>query len=172
MTDPLQTLTTDLGQLATLNTANPASSPAAATAALTAAQEVLSILADANIVGATIGPTIGGFYKAIATVIDDPLVTSLQAIATELESLNIDTSDAATALTALQGALQTASTLVPGAPAATAQAFAATGQFATLFGSLLQDTDSPKAAAEKLNEIAQQLTTIADAFNTAAQGNP
>jgi hypothetical protein len=175
MTDPLSSLETDLNVLATADTADPQNGTATPTSALTAAQDVLALLADQTLVGSAIGTAVAGFYGAIATALTDDAVKALQAIAGELASpsmAGLNLNDATSALSALQNALQTAQSLVPGGSSATASAFASTSQFATLFGNLLQDAGSLSAAADKLYEIAQQLAAIAAAFNTASQGNP
>jgi hypothetical protein len=168
MTDPLSTLEQDLDTLATVT-----GGTATATNALNAAQDILAILADQSIVPANIGQTIAGFYTAIAQVIDTDVVTALKAIATELGSLTVNGNDAAAALTALQNALQTAGSLVPGGSSTMASALAATTQFTTLLGNLLTDAGGDlTTAAAKLNDIALQLGAIATAFSNAAAGNP
>jgi hypothetical protein len=172
MTTPLSSLETDLNTLATLDPTNPETSPAQATSALTAAQDVLSLLADQALVGPSIGGAVSGVYTTIANTISDDVVKTLQAIATELTSpqLNLNVSDAASALNALQNALQTAQSLVPGGSSAAASALASTSQFATLFGNLLTAESTVGDAAKKLQDIAQQLAAIATAFTTAAEG--
>jgi hypothetical protein len=178
VSDPLSTLESDLGKLATADTADPQNGTASATSALTAAQDILALLADQSLVGTSIGGAVGDVYTAIASAITDDVVNALQKIAGELDSLastlgTTGGSDAATALLSLQNVLQTAQSLVPGGSSAAASALAATSQFATLFGNLLSDVDGHlDQAADKLYEIAQQLTAIATAFTAAAQGNP
>jgi hypothetical protein len=174
MTDPLTTLQTDLNTLATVT-----NGAATATADLTAAQDVLALLADQTVAGKTIAPAVSGVYSAIATAINNDVVGALQAIATALGKLigssGFSLSGAASALSALQNALQTAQSLVPGGSSAVASAFASTSQFATLFGNLLQDASDPQGTSDPvgtLNEIALQLGAIATAFTNAAQGNP
>jgi hypothetical protein len=165
MTSPLTTLENDLTTLVT--TAGVAKDP------LTAAQDVLSLLADQTLVGSSIGEAVTGVYTTIANTINDDLVSALQGIANELKSLtSLSVSDATAALGALQNALQTAQSLVPGGSSAVASAFAATAQFATMFGNLLQEAGTVTAAAGTLDTIALQLGTIATAFSTAAAGNP
>jgi hypothetical protein len=175
MTSPLSTLETDLNTLATADAGDPQNNPATATPALTAAQEVLSLLADQTLVGSSIGGAVSGVYTTIATAITDDVVDALKKIATELTSTlaTLNISDAASALSALQNALQTAQSLVPGGSSAVASAFASTSQFATLFGNLLQVPGTTVGdAAKTLNTIAQQLAAIAAAFTAAAAGNP
>jgi hypothetical protein len=173
MTNPLSTLEQDLNTLATPDSSDPQNGTATASSALTAAQAILSLLADQSLVGTAIGPAVAAFYTAIANAIDDDVVKALQAIAQELGSLNVDGNDAAAALTALQNALQTAGSLVPGGSAAVTSALAATTQFTTLFGNLLSNVGGDLGqAATQLYEIAQQLAAIATAFSNAAAGNP
>lgn len=173
MTNPLQTLETDLGKLAQADTTNPQGGTAQPQTPLTQAQLVLSVLADQNLVGSTISAAMSGVYTAIAAAITDDVVKALQAIAGELTQITgLSLSDAASGLGALQNALQAAQSLVPGASSATASAFASTTQFATLFGDLMQGATSVDDAANQLYEIAQQLQAIAEAFTTASQGNP
>jgi hypothetical protein len=175
MTNPLSTLEGDLTTLAAPDGADPDTKPAQPTPALTAAQEVLSLLADQTLVGSSIGGAVSGVYTTIASAITDDVVDALQKIATELTSTlaGLDISDAVSALTALQNALQTAQSLVPGGSSAVASAFASTTQFATLFGNLLQVPGTTVGdAAKTLNTIAQQLVAIAAAFTAAAAGNP
>jgi hypothetical protein len=168
MADPLTTLQGDLNVLAAPETTNPSGGNATPTTALTTAGEVLSLLADTSLVGNSIGTTVNGVYTAIATAITNDAVSSLKAIAGELGNIP-QAGNAAAALLALQNVLQTAQSLIPGGSSALASAFASTSQFATLFGNLLQD---PATAANTLYEIAQQLEAVANAFKTAAAGNP
>jgi hypothetical protein len=176
MADPLTTFQDDLNTLATADTTNPQGGTATPTTALTAAQEVLSLLADQTLVGSGIGAAVSGVYTTIATKITDDVVKALQAIAGELRTnanlANLSIKDATSALSALQNALQTAQSLVPGGSSAVASAFASTTQFATLFANLLQDAGSVAKAADTLDEVAQQLDAVANAFKTAASGNP
>lgn len=175
MADPLTTLQDDLNTLATADTGDPENGTATAQAPLTAAGEVLSLLADQTLVGATIGSAVSGVYSAIASAITDDVVKALQAIAGELSSpsmAGLNLNDAASALSSLQNVLQTAQSLVPGGSSGAASALSSTSQFATLFGNLLQDAGSLAAAANTLYEIAQQLAAVAAAFTAAAQGNP
>jgi hypothetical protein len=175
MADPLQTLETDLSTLATADTGDPQNGTATAQPALTAAQQVLSLLADQSLVGATIGAAVSGVYTAIAGAITDDVVKALQSVAGELTSpsmAGVNVGDVTSALSSLQNVLQTAQSLVPGGASAAASALASTSQFATLFGNLLSDAGSLGAAASTLYEIAQQLQAIATAFTAAAQGNP
>jgi hypothetical protein len=175
MTDPLQTLQGDLNILATADTHDPQNGTAAAQPALTAAGLVLSLLADQSLVGSTIAPAVSSAYGGSATVINDDVVQALQKIALELSTLDLggaSLSEVASALSALQNALQTAQSLVPGGSSAAASALASTSQFATLFGNLLQDAGTLLAAADTLYEIAQQLAAVAATLKTAAQGNP
>lgn len=175
MTDPLTTLETDLTILATPNTPH-STGTATETPALAAAKEVLSVLADQSLVGHGIGTAVSGAYSAVATALTDDVVKALQAIAGELTTnaslVSLDITDATKALNALQNALQTAQTLVPGGSSAVASALASTSQFATLFGNLLHDAGSVATAADTLYQIAQQLAVIAAAFTTAAAGAP
>ena len=166
MTDPLQTLEADLTILAS-RTGQP-------TAALTGAQDVLALLAETSLVGQTTGGAVQSAYKAVASAINTDVVATLQAIAGTLSALSLpastSVSDVAAALSALQNALQAAQGLVPGGSAATASAFAATSQFATLFGNLLSapNITTLADAAGTLNVIALQLGAIASAFTNAA----
>jgi hypothetical protein len=170
--DPLQTLVTDLGTLATV-----AGGTATATGALTGARQVLALLATDSIVGQQIGPAVSAFYTAIAAAINDPVVSSIQEISTTLSTLTLppstSISDVAAALNVLQNALQAAQSLAPGGSSALTSAFAATSQFATLFQDLLSAPDTTTLAdvAKNLNDIALQLGAIATAFTTASQGN-
>jgi hypothetical protein len=170
--DPLQTLESDLNTLATVNSGATAAQP---TAALTGAQAVLSLLANSEFVGDTIGGAVSGFYDQIAEAIQTDVVATLQAIGGQLSTLDLggtSVSDVASALSALQNALQTAQSLMPGSSSAAASAFAATSQFATLFGDLLSAPDATLAdAAKALNDIALQLGAIAKVFTEAA-GTP
>jgi hypothetical protein len=175
MADPLTTLQDDLTTLATAETGDPQNGTATPQPPLTAAGQVLSLLADQTLVGTTIAPAVSSVYNAIATAITDDVVKALQAIAGELNSpsmAGLNVNDATSALSSLQNVLQTAQSLVPGGSSAAASALTSTGQFATLFGNLLQDAGSLTAAANTLYEIAQQLGAVAAAFTTAAQGNP
>jgi len=174
MTDPLTTLEQDLTTLATPDAGDHQNGTATPSSALTAAQAILSLLADQSLVGTTIGPAVAAFYTAIGEAIDDDVVKALKEVAKELEGLQgVNGQDAASALTALQNALQTAGSLVPGGSSTVTSALAATTQFTTLFGNLLTDVGGDLAqAATKLYEIAQQLAAIATAFNDAAAGNP
>lgn len=176
MTTPLNTLEADLNVLATADTTNPAGGTAQATAPLKAAQEVLSLLADQALVGHDIGSAVATMYATINTKLSDDVVKALQQIAYTLKNdatlASLDLGDATSALSALQNALQTAQGLMPGGSSAAASAFAATGQFATLLGNLLHDAGTVANAADTLYEIAQQLGAVAQAFSTAAQGNP
>lgn len=175
MTDVLTTLQGDLNTLAKADITNAESGTAMVQPPLTAATEVLSLLADQSIVGASIGSAVSGVYTALATVLTDDVVKALQAIAAELTNpslAGLSVSDATSALSSLQNVLQTASSLVPGGSSAVASAFASTSQFATLFGNLLSDAGSLAVAATTLYEIAQQLAALADAFTTAAAGTP
>ena len=65
MTDVLTTLQGDLNTLAKADTTNAASGTATAQPPLTAATEVLSLLADQSIVGASIGSAVSGVYTAL-----------------------------------------------------------------------------------------------------------
>lgn len=167
MTSPLTTLQTDLATLvSTAGVAQPA---------LTVSGDVLSLLADTNVVPGAIATAVSGVYQAIGTAISGDVVVALQAIAAELGNISIPSStsvaNVATALNSLQNVLQTAESLVPGGSSAAASALASTSQFATLFGNLLGVPGTNLAdATTTLNTIALQLGVIATTFTTAAKG--
>jgi hypothetical protein len=168
VTNPITALQNDLNALTTLQGGSYQQS-----AALTAAQDVLWLLADQSIVGSDISTAVTNMFNTIATTITTDVAGALNGIATELgkpplSTLNI--SDATTALSALQNALQTAQSLVPGGSSAAASALASTSQFATLFDNLL--AGGVAKAATTLTTIADQLKTVAGAFSTAPAGNP
>jgi hypothetical protein len=174
VTTPLSDLESDLAKLATPDASNPGTVAATPTSALTAAQDVLSLLADQTVVGSSISGVVSGVYTTIAGAINDDVVKALQGIATALTSTlaSLDISDATSALSALQNALQTAQSLVPGGSSAVASAFAATTQFTSLFTTLLTSETNAGDVAQKLDTIAEQFAAIATAFTTAAAGNP
>lgn len=104
MTSPLTTLQTDLATLvSTAGVAQPA---------LTVSGDVLSLLADTNVVPGAIATAVSGVYQAIGTAISGDVVVALQAIAAELGNISIPSStsvaNVATALNSLQNVLQTA----------------------------------------------------------------
>jgi hypothetical protein len=172
--DPVSTLESDLGKLATPGP-DP-NGPATPTTALNVTQDLLALLADQSLVGSSISDAVGGVYKAIANAITDDVVAALQKIAENITNVDLQgltTTDVGNALASLQNVLQTAQSLVPGGSSAAASALAATSQFATLFGNLLNDAQGDLTnAANELYNIAQQLTAIATAFSNAAAGNP
>jgi hypothetical protein len=169
VTNPLSTLESDLSILVS-TTGQPQP-------VLNVAGEVLSLLADGNVVPKAIADTVSGVYKTIGDTINNDAVAALTGIVTGLNSVSnpqsISAADVASALTSLQNVLQTAQSLVPGGSSAAASAFASTSQFATLFGSVLAAANgSITAAGQQFQQIAEQLGVIASTFTTAAAGNP
>jgi hypothetical protein len=158
MADPLTELKTDLEILAKPNLGG----SAAEQEVLKAVQALFKMLDEIEV----IKPVVEALTTAIDTGFDE-VAGALKAIAGHVKELDKQTGnngpltskEAAEALTALQNALSTASTLIPAGKSVNAVG----GPFLALLSKLLQEVSFEKAA-ETLEEIAQQLEKIGQAL--------
>lgn len=159
MADPLTELKTDLEVLAKPNLGHGATEQEV----LKTVQALFKMLGEIEV----IKPVVEALTTAIDTGFDE-VAGALKAIASHVKGLGKQTGnnnspltskETAEALTGLQNALSTASTLIPAGKGVTTVG----GPFLALLAKLLEDVSFEKAA-ETLEEIAQQLEAIGKAL--------
>jgi ABC-type transporter Mla subunit MlaD len=165
MADPLTQLKEDLELLAKPDAASPApnkwSGQATAGPVLPAVEGLFDALKGVSGLTAVIA-ALGGALEAGFDDVADALV----AIAEHIATLPGNPAEVGKALTGLQNALSTASSLVPGG--ANTAALQSGGQIFEHLSKLLESVPSFEAAADLLYEIAQQLKEIGGALKTAS----
>lgn len=165
MADPLTQLKEDLELLAKPKASGPGpdkwSGPAEAGPVLAAVEGLFEGLKGVS----GLETVIAALGTAIEAGFDD-VADALEAIAEHIVTLSGTPAEVGKALTGLQNALSTASSLVPGG--ANTTALQSGGQIFEHLSKLLETVPSFQAAADLLYEIAQQLKEIGGALKTSS----